>query len=783
LKKEIKGGIPLSKIMRDKIVIQGIVQGVGFRPFIYKLASAHNIAGSIINNEEGVLIEAEGLFSDVKNFEKAILQEAPTLSYIEQFAISTLPVKGDTEFVIQKSVVSMSHNVYISPDVSTCHACLEEMNQPQHRRYQYSFNNCTNCGPRFTITQNIPYDRKNTTMSTFQMCNACQDEYLNPENRRFHAQPISCYHCGPEFTVVDSSKNEIASNSPIKYIRTQLKIGKIVAIKGIGGFHICCVANHSDVVQELRNRKHRDQKPFALMMKNISVVKEFCKVNMAEENLLTGIQSPIVLLEKKPQMSLPSELSSDHHRLGVMLPYTPLHHLLFQDGLDVLVMTSGNISGEPIHYKNKDAMKGLEEIVDVYLFHNRDIYIRTDDSVTSVFKNKEYLIRRSRGYVPMPLQLPIIGSSQTQDQPEPIILACGSELKNTFTITKKRSAFISHHIGDLENFETLVSYEEGIEHFKKILKVEPSTIVCDKHPDYLSSKYAHDQNLPLIEVQHHHAHMASCMAENKLNEPVIGIVLDGTGYGDDHHIWGGEVFTGSYEHFERQAHLDYVAMPGGSAAIKEPWRMALSHLYHLYGEDILQDGFPLLRQIDSNKKQFALKMISSNYNSPLTSSAGRLFDAISSLLGLCQRIEYEGQAAIRLEKSVNPSITDVYPTGQLIQRERFPIVVNITKLFEFICEDVIQSVSMDVVAAKFHNTFAKIFVEVCDTLRTKHDIQKVVLSGGVFQNFTLLYQLSEQLNEQGFFVFTHSKVPTNDGGISYGQAAIAHAIYHHESNT
>lgn len=763
-----------NKLLRSIININGIVQGVGFRPFVYNLARSCRMNGWVNNYPGGVHIDAEGTEENMECFIQRLKNEAPPLSFIDTFQVECATPIGYSDFEIKASSFESAHEAYISADVSVCEDCLKEMNDPNNRRYRYPFINCTNCGPRFTITTGIPYDRINTTMNAFPMCEDCAKEYHNPADRRFHAQPVACSKCGPHLSLLNSDGTQIFQGNEIDKTIEFLSHGKIVAIKGLGGYHLACNAENSGAVKTLRKRKHRDGKPFALMAKNMDVVLKYCFVNQKESEILQNAKKPIVLLSRKPDTVLAVEdISPDNDKIGIMLPYTPLHYLLFADGIELLVMTSGNRSGEPIYYKDEEAIHGLCGIADYFLTHNREIYIRTDDSVTSVFRDKECLIRRSRGYVPFPVDISsVIKTSGYAKDRIPYVLACGGELKNTFCLTKGSKAFLSHHIGDLENIETLQSFETGIEHFKRIFTVVPEAVAFDKHPDYLSTKYA--GNLPeiiKIPIQHHHAHIASCMAENNVTGKVIGVAFDGTGYGDDGRIWGGEFFVGEYSGFERLAHFEYTPLPGGEIGIKEPWRMAVSYLVGIYGENPIPNKLPFLNEIGSDRINIVIQQIQKRINTPLTSSAGRLFDAVSSLIGLCNVIEYEGQAAIRLEKQANIEQCDVYPYEILPENTGY--VIRVQKLIFAIAEDVLKGREISHISGAFHRTVASITLDICQLLRKKSGISDVALSGGVFQNRLLLGLILANLENNGFHVYTHSKVPTNDGGISLGQAAIA----------
>jgi hydrogenase maturation protein HypF len=764
----------LDKRSRSVIDINGIVQGVGFRPFVYNLARSCRISGWVNNSPGGVHVDAEGAEENLASFISRLKEEAPPLAYIDTFhAVRAEPV-GYADFRIRESSTQSAHEAFISSDVSVCPDCLREMNDPGNRRYGYPFINCTNCGPRFTITTGIPYDRINTTMNAFPMCEECAEEYHNPADRRFHAQPVACGKCGPSLALLDDAGNRIAVGSEIEKTIELLTLGKIIAVKGLGGYHLACDAKNSAAVRVLRERKSRDGKPFALMARNIGTVLKYCFVSKEESEILQDNRKPIVLLDRKHESGLPSDdISQDNNKIGVMLPYTPLHHLLFTGGLDLLVMTSGNMSGVPIYYKDREAFCGLGKITDYFLTHNREIYIRTDDSVTSVYRGKEYIIRRSRGYVPFPLDISSLYREVKYSSGRvPAVLACGGELKNTFCLTKGGSAFISHHIGDLENVETLMSYESGIEHFENIFMIAPEVVAFDKHPGYLSTQYAEQlHGVKKIPVQHHHAHIASCMAENGVTGKVIGIAFDGTGYGDDGRIWGGEFFVGDYMNFERLAHFEYVPLPGGDTGIREPWRMALSYLVRTYGVSSVPAELPFLSQIDPYKVSVVTQQIVKQINAPLTSSAGRLFDGVSALIGLCNVIDYEGQAAIRLEKIADSKEEYLYLYE--IIREKPGYKIDVSQMIAAITEEVLSGRDAPRIAGAFHRTVADITRNICMLLREETGINQAVLSGGVFQNRLLLELVLTALEKAGFHVYIHSKVPTNDGGISFGQAAIA----------
>ena len=758
--------------------MRGIVQGVGFRPFIYRLANNHELKGSVLNSTEGVVIEVEGPAKRLEEFIADITSKAPPLAVVERVESSFLPPVGYQSFIIQPSQEEEDKFVLISPDICVCPDCLRELFNPRDRRYRYPFINCTNCGPRFTIIKDIPYDRPKTTMAVFQMCPGCEKEYHNPSDRRFHAQPNACSACGPHVWLVNgktTGDNFIEGEEAIMRTRPLLSKGAIVAVKGLGGFHLACDATNDASVALLRERKGRVNKPFAIMSLDCQAVEKYCHVSEAERQLLESPQRPIVLLRRKGDSPISALVSPSNSYLGIMLPYTPLHYLLLErrgDETDTLalVMTSGNMSEEPIAIGNEEALERLGTLADAFLFHDRDIHVRCDDPVTRVFEGKEAIIRRSRGYAPFPVRL------NFETKP---VLACGAELKNTFCIARDNYAFLSQHIGDMENLETLSSFESGIEHFKKLFRVSPEVIAYDLHPEYLATKYALElrrngtEQLPsetqFVPVQHHHAHIASCLAENGVPEPVIGVAFDGTGYGEDGQIWGGEFLVCDFRHFERRAHLKYVVLPGGEAAIRKPYRMAISYLHRL--PSALTSGLTLFDRVDPVELEIVRRQIEKGINSPLTSSCGRLFDAVSSLLGICDVITYEGEAAIRLEMLADESIDDGYHWP--LPRGKLPIVINPEPILCDIIDDLKAGVPLAVISAKFHNAVAEMVSGVCCLIRERDGLSKVALSGGVFQNLYLLKRTLGHLRKRGFKPYIHHQVPCNDGGIALGQAVIA----------
>jgi hydrogenase maturation protein HypF len=750
-------------VKRAEIKITGIVQGIGFRPFVYNLAKTHLIRGWVLNDEKGVLIDAESEDGNLDRFIQDIPKLAPALARIESLDVRYLEPLGYTAFEIKKSWEAKEKFVLISPDLATCDQCLSELFSLQNFRYRYPFINCTLCGPRFTIIKDIPYDRHKTTMAPFTMCPVCQKEYEDPANRRFHAQPNACPACGPSLQLVDRNGKEVPGDQ-IETTLTLLGNGSIVAIKGLGGFHLACDAKNQKAVSSLRSRKYREDKPFAVMCCDINEAKVHCEVSEEEERLLLSLERPIVILKRRKDSAIALDVAPHQNTVGVMLPYSPLHYLLLKSTLKTLVMTSGNVSDEPITYENDEAEKRLHAIADYFLFHNREIHMRCDDSVTRVFDGKPYILRRSRGYVPFPVKLPFSLKR---------ILACGGELKNTFCLTRDYYAFMSHHIGDLENLETLTSFEKGIEHFKKLFYIEPEAVVYDLHPDYLSTQYALSlPEIPKIGVQHHHAHIASAMAESGIEGDVIGVALDGTGFGTDGTIWGGEFMKANLRDFVRCGHLKKVPMPGGTMAIKEPWRMAMVYLSEAFGEETENLKIDLIKRTDLKKWDVLKKMVEKKVNSPLTSSMGRLFDAISSILSVRDEVHYEGQAAIELEMIADLGGGAGYSFR--IHREGNLMVIDPMGIVKGVVQDLTESVPVAKISGKFHHSIASLIIKTCEMIRSEEKLNRVVLSGGVFQNILLLSLVTKGLRKLGFDVYTHHLVPTNDGGISLGQAVIGH---------
>jgi hydrogenase maturation protein HypF len=745
--------------------VNGIVQGIGFRPFVYRLALHYGLKGEISNTTTGVSLHVEGLEGDIESFSRDLNEKRPPLAYITEILSRSVPVRNFKEFAIAKSINRDAFSTLISPDISICKDCLREMLDPEDRRYRYPFINCTNCGPRYTIINNIPYDRPYTSMAKFYMCARCQAEYDDPGNRRFHAQPNACWECGPQVRLYDNRRNSVETIDPIRQAIELLKMGKILAIKGLGGFHLVVDAENGEAVALLRERKQREEKPFAIMSYDVENIRKYAYVDPAEEELLISVQRPIVLLRKRHPNRIAGKVAPRNRYFGVMLPYTPLHYLIVQDDFTALVMTSGNISDEPIAIDNDEAFDRLSNIADFFLIHNRDIYLRSDDSILRRAADATRVIRRSRGYVPMPVFL---------KGEIPPILACGAELKNTICLTKGDKAYLSQHIGDLETLASYEFFQMTIRHLKQILHIDPEIIAYDLHPDYLSTRYAEEQaDIKKIQVQHHHAHMVSCMVENSLEGDVIGLSFDGTGYGLDGTIWGGEVLIGDEKGFTRAATISYTPMPGGAAAIKEPWRMGISYLYETYGEGLWDLGLPIIREIGEKKIETIVEMISKGINSPLTSSLGRFFDGIAALTGIRSKVFFEGQAAMDLEMTAD-QITESYYDYEWKSGEYYRIMPQ--PVIRGVVEDILKGILPSEISAKFHCTLIRLFTDICEVISKERDIKRVVMSGGVFQNSILLSGLIKALEARGLQVFSHRIVPTNDGGICLGQAMVAAVI-------
>jgi len=754
------------------ITFSGIVQGVGFRPSVYRTARRYNLAGSVRNTDEGVSVEVEGTESSVTNFYREMIESPPRLAEITGSSMDWHPPVGLKSFKIITSEEEGSGYTPVSPDIATCDDCLREILDPSDRRHRYPFTNCTNCGPRFTIVRTIPYDRKNTTMSGFDMCPRCRGEYEDPEDRRYHAQPNACPVCGPGLKLFLPDGSEI-DGDPVDECVRLLGRGRIVAVKGLGGYHLACDPKNSAAVEQLRTRKKRPGKPFALMARDMETARKFCRIDRREEKLILSPQRPIVLLEKKRGTPISPSVAPDTNSLGIMLPYTPLHHVLLREGPEILVMTSANLSEEPLFFRDREAAEGLRTIADALLTHSRDIQRPCDDSVIMVEGDLVVPLRRSRGYVPKGIDLGIDG---------PHLVAAGASEKNTFCVFRERTAYASHYIGDLYNEPSIDAYTRGIDDFQKMFRVEPEAIACDLHPDYTSTLYAEKLarrlGIPLYHVQHHHAHIASVLGENKIGEAVIGIALDGTGYGDDGCIWGGEFLTVDKSGYRRVGRFEYVPMPGGEKSIVEIDRMAISWLLTAYGSGDEIPKFEFLTPLEHKRVDLFEALIQKNINCPLTSSCGRLFDAVSGLLGLCSRPAYDAQGAILLElEAGKPGLKPGRKLEPALPAYAYSIdrhnVIHFGEMIREIVQERIEGAETGRVAQRFHLTVIRAAADLCERVRSNTGITAVILSGGVFQNRLILSGLFAELEKRGFRAFTNSVVPPNDGGIAFGQTVVA----------
>lgn len=792
---------------RRRYRVTGIVQGVGFRPFVFTLATRLGLTGFVGNDSSGVFVEVQGPAATLDSFAALLQSETPPLAHIEQITFRALPLQATHDFVIAHSEADPNQRTLISPDQAICADCLRELFDPADRRYRYPFINCTNCGPRFTITRDIPYDRPLTTMAGFTMCAACQAEYDDPHNRRFHAQPNACPVCGPQVSLaLLSTEIKLSNLTPWPPLRngageadppspqrrgvggevdwrtpnpalpaTQqlLTAGQIVAVKGIGGFHLACDATNDAALAQLRMRKGRIDKPFAVMALDLEQARRFAEINRAEAALLTSPARPIVLLRKRADYALSPLVAPGNPYIGVMLPYTPLHYLLLTNPalatpFTPLVMTSGNLSDEPIVTDNEEALAKLADLADAFLLHDRPIHVPCDDSVLRVFHGHELPIRRSRGYAPFPVRLPF--------RVETPVLAVGGELKSTFCLAYDQHAFLSQHIGDMENLETLDAFSRAVDHFTRIFRIEPQIIACDRHPGYLSSRWAenycaaHHPMPPVVKVQHHHAHLAALLAEHGLtgDTPIIGCCFDGTGYGDDGAIWGGEVLLADYQQAQRVAHLAYVPLPGGDASVKRPYRIALAHLW---AAGVAWDArLPPVVACSLVERGVLLRQLASGFQTVPTSSMGRLFDAVAALAGIRQVVTYEAQAAIELEALVADAGTTPYA---FTLSSTLPWQIDPAPVIRAIAADVLNGVPLPLIATRFHLAVAELIVTLATQLRATHGLSTVGLSGGVFQNVQLLQLTFDRLQAAGFTTLVHQHVPPNDGGLALGQAIIA----------
>jgi hydrogenase maturation protein HypF len=732
--------------VRARARVEGTVQGVGFRPFVYRLARELQLAGWVLNDDRGVLLEVEGDGPAVESFLARLPADAPPLAGVDRVTAESLPARGESGFRIVESRRVGEAEALVSPDSATCDDCLRELFDPADRRFRYPFVNCTNCGPRFTIVRGVPYDRRLTTMAGFRMCPVCQAEYDDPADRRFHAQPNACPDCGPRLRLVDRDGRP-AGGEPLSAAVAALAEGRIVAVKGLGGYHLACDAGDERAVARLRGRKRREDKPFALMTAD---PRRLVELSPADEELLAGRERPIVIARRRPGSGIATSVAPRSPDLGVMLPYSPLHHLLVADFGGPLVMTSGNVSDEPIAYEDEDALTRLRGIADLLLAHDRPIHMRTDDSVVRSTARGPLVFRRSRGYVPGSLPLPVAARRP--------LLACGAELKSTFCVAKGERAWVGHHIGDLQNWETLRSFRSGIEHFERVFAVSPEVVAHDLHPDYLSTRNAQEMDgVELVGVQHHHAHLAACLAEHGEEGPAVGAIFDGSGHGADRTVWGGELLVGGLEGYERVAHLFPVRLPGGDRAVREPWRMACAW------------GAPQPAGVDPDRWAEVSELVRTGLASPLTTSMGRLFDAVSALCGVRTVAIYEGQAAVELEGVADPAERGAYPMpagGRVLDARETIAAAR---------DDLDRGTLASLVSARFHNAVAAATAAACARIAEAGGLDRVVLSGGVFQNRLLLERTAERLEPCGLRVLVPRLLPPNDGGISYGQAAIAAA--------
>jgi hydrogenase maturation protein HypF len=751
--------------LRAKITVHGAVQGVGFRPFVYRLATELRLCGSVLNSSQGVFIEVEGPLDLVQLFLARLEKEKPPLAIIQSLESSFLDVAGYEGFEIRYSDHTGPKTALILPDIAICADCLREIFDPANRRYRYPFTNCTNCGPRFSIIEELPYDRPNTSMRRFKQCPECETEYHDPLNRRFHAQPNACSKCGPHLELWDKSRNVLASEDVALVKAVELITqGKIVALKGIGGFQLICTAREDEVVIQLRQRKRREGKPFAVMYPALEQVGRDCVVSGLEERLLRSPESPIVLLMRQyGESAIAPTVAPGSRTLGVMLPYTPLHQLLMRELGFPVVATSGNLANEPICIDEIEALDRLKDIADYFLVHDRPIVRHVDDSIARIVCNREMVLRRARGYAPLPVRM---------REPLPSVLAVGAHLKNTVALNVGRDVFISQHIGDLETTMALAAFHRTVADLPKLYDTQPELVACDLHPDYISTKYAIGTHRTVERVQHHWAHVLACMAENELDSPVLGVSWDGTGYGTDGTIWGGEFLVPDEDSFQRVAYFRQFRLPGGEMAVKEPRRTALAILFEIWGQDGLEDeGLAPVAQFSKTERGLIRQMLAKGISAPVTSSAGRLFDAVASLLGIRQVVTFEGQAAMELESVIGSEVTEVYPFKL---SNAVPQIVDWAPMISEILIDLQRGISPGVISAKFHNTLADIVVEVARQVVTP----KIVLTGGCFQNRYLLEQAVQRLSQAGFKPYWHQRVPPNDGGIALGQIAAAARVSH-----
>lgn len=750
-------------IHAEKIQVFGLVQGVGFRPFLHRLATETDVRGFTLNSNDAVHIHVEGTRESVRLFIESIPTKAPPLARVEKIINKTIAAEGFSTFEIRHSTSESDAITRVSPDIAVCDDCLSDI-ENQRDRIGYPFTNCTNCGPRFSIIRDLPYDRPNTTMDAFTMCETCKNEYDSIQNRRYHAEPNACSKCGPQYSITESSADGTAKKSggPITSASRVINQGGIVAIKGIGGFHLACDALNEAAVERLRKGKRREGKPFAVMCRDLATARLFAAITDRDEIALGSPQRPIVLIPvKKDNRKKPiaGQVGNGLHTLGIMLPYTPLHHLIFNElSTPVLVMTSGNLSEEPISIDNDEAILRLSSIADAFLLYNRKIHNRLDDSVLFVSNGKERLIRRSRGWAPDPIYLDFNAEG---------IAACGAEMKGSFCIGRASTAIISQHIGDLKNPETYEFYAEVFHRFSKLFRFTARQAVCDMHPDYLSTRFAHTLGVPVYEVQHHHAHIASVMAENGISGNVIGVSLDGTGYGDDGKIWGGEFLLCDLKTYERVMHFRYFPLPGGDAAVWEPWRVTIAILHRIFGSDVLGLDLPIMNYASRGELELLIAALEKNINCPQTSSTGRLFDAVAAMTGLVSSARFDAEAPMRLEAAIIDT-PDSY-SFDMDDEIDFDVV------FYQIYGDIKKGTDAGEISAKFHNTIVNAIVRAAQRIGHETGVNIVALSGGVFQNRYLLEKSETLLDDLGFHVFSNCSIPANDGGVALGQLAVAAA--------
>lgn len=744
--------------------VSGTVQGVGFRPFVYNLARELGLRGRVWNSSQGVVIELEGPGEAIDKLVEGLRTRAPVLARIEDISTERIRPRGYREFTI---VASRSEEgvTLIPPDVAACRECLEDVLDRENRRFRYPFTNCTNCGPRFTIVLCTPYDREKTTMASFQMCRECREEYEDPINRRFHAQPNACPVCGPHLTLLDASGREVVVEDALGAAVSLILDGRLLAIKGLGGFHLACDALNRDAIVLLRRRKRRSHKPLAVMVPDLAWAERLCLVGPEERQLLQSPASPIVLLRRRPDSLAPEEVAPGNRYLGVFLPYTPLHHLLLRGANRPLVMTSGNLTDEPICRESEEALQRLAGIADYFLVHNRGIRSRCDDSVMLVVDGTPLSLRRSRGFVPRPVHLSMKLEAQ--------VLGCGGDLKNSFCLGKDAWAVPSQYIGDLQGYLNARFWKEALEHMSQLLSFRPEIVAHDMHPGYLSTRLALGLECEVtVAVQHHHAHVVSVMAEMGLEE-AVGVALDGTGYGPDGTVWGGEFLLSRYDDFERMAHLEQVPMPGGEMAIRQPWRMALSHLHAAFGDAMEELDLPFMKGLDQAKVYRVLQVLRKGVRSPTTSSMGRLFDAVSSLLGLRQEVTYEGQAAVELQMVSEQKVSDSYPV--VVADGGRPWRVLTGPIVRSVVEDLLAGVARRTIAGRFHNAVVGIIDAVAARIAQETGVRQAVLSGGVFQNAIISSGARRRLEARGLKVYLPKEMPPNDQGIALGQVLVAAA--------